>query len=120
LNFKHRLSLSKYSNTQTFKFGVLNNNTVTIYVNLQVVGTDGAGVNGFTLNSGVLTLGPGQNLTNQVLSVFIPSSDVGDTFNWVLSIQWGTTATTDPSQLPNNSFTDTNGIPTSGSFTVLA
>jgi len=120
LNFKHRLSLSKYSNTQTFKMGAVNNNNVTIYVNFQIVGTDGTGVNGFTLNSGVLTLAPGQNVVNLSLSVFIPSSDVGDTFNWTLSIQWGTTATTDPAQLPNNSFTDVNGIPTSGSFTVLS
>jgi len=100
--------------------GAVNNNNVTIYVNFQIVGTDGTGVNGFTLNSGVLTLAPGQNVVNLSLSVFIPSSDVGDTFNWTLSIQWGTTATTDPAQLPNNSFTDVNGIPTSGSFTVLS
>jgi hypothetical protein len=120
VNFKHRLSLSKSANTQTFKVGALNPNNVTIYVNFQIVATDGQGVNGFTINSGVIALAPSQNLTNVVLSVFIPNSDIGDTFNWTLSIQWGTTATTDPSQLPNNGFTDVNGIPTSGSFTVLA
>jgi hypothetical protein len=120
LNFKHRLSLSKSANTQTFTVGALNNNNVTIYVNFQIVATDGQGVNGFTINSGVLTLAPGQNMVNVKLAVFLPNSDIGDTFNWTLSIQWGTTATTDPSQLPNNSFTNANNIPSSGSFTVLA
>jgi hypothetical protein len=121
LNFHHRLSLSKYHNVQTFTVGAVNNNNnVTIYVNFQIVGTDGSGVNGFTINSGVLTATPGKNLVNTQLTVTLPTTDIGDTFNWTLSIQWGTTATTDPSQLPNSSFTDANNIPASGSFTVLA
>jgi hypothetical protein len=119
LNFKHRLSLSKSGGVQTFTLGALNPNNVTIYINFQITASDGSGVNGFIANSGVITLGPGQNSVNNQLIIPIPAADQGHTFSWTLSIQWGTTATTDPSQLPTNSFTDTNGIPTSGSFTVL-
>jgi hypothetical protein len=119
-NFKHRLSLAKAGGVQQYRIGLLNpNSALTIYVNVQVVGTDGAGVAGFTLNTGVLTLSPNQTITNQLLSVTLPASDLGSTFTWTLSIQWGTTATTDPAQLPFNTFTDTGGIPTSGSFTVV-
>jgi hypothetical protein len=119
-NFHHRLSLSRMGGVQTYKIGVLNpNSALTIYVNIQISGTDGAGVNGFTLNTGVITLSPSQTLTNLLLSVTLPASDLGDTFTWTLSIQWGTTAVTDPSQLPFSTFTDSGGIPTSGSFTVV-
>jgi hypothetical protein len=119
-NFHHRLSLSKTGGVQTYKIGVLNpNSALTIYVNVQVVATDGAGVAGFTLNTGVITLSPSQTITNQLLSITLPASDLGSTFTWTLSVQWGTTATTDPAQLPFNTFTDTGGIPTSGSFTVI-
>jgi len=119
MQWTHRLSLSKTGGTQTWKFGVSNgpggSNTVTIYVNVRITATDGS-AGGFTLNSGVLTLGPGKNLVNQQLSITLPATDQGATFNWSVSIQWGTS----PTALTQTTFTDTNGVPTSGSFTVLA
>jgi hypothetical protein len=119
MNWVHRLSLSKTGGTQTWKFGISNgpggSNTVTIYVNVRITVTDGS-AGGFTLNSGVLTLGPGKNLVNQQLSVTVPGSDLGVTFNWSVSVQWGTS----PTALTNTTFTDTNAVPTSGSFTVLS
>jgi hypothetical protein len=119
INWTHRLSLSKTGGTQTWKFGISNgpagSNTVTIYVNVRITVTDGS-FGTTTLNSGVLTLGPGKNLVNQQLSETFNSSEIGTTFSWSVSIQWGTS----PTALTNNTFTDTNNVPTSGSFTVLA
>jgi hypothetical protein len=119
MQWTHRLSLSKTGGTQTWKFGISNgpagSNTVTIYVNVRITATDGS-AGGFTLNSGVLTLGPGKNLVNQQLSITLPASDQGSTFNWTVSIQWGTS----PTALTQTTFTDTTNVPTSGSFTVLA
>jgi hypothetical protein len=115
MNWVHRLSISKTGGVQTWKFGVLNNNNDTIYVQVQITGTDGSGVNGFTIASPVLTLNAGKNLVGQTLSVVIPASDIGDTFQWSAVILWGTS----PTNLSNTS-TLNQGVPTSGSFTVLA
>jgi hypothetical protein len=111
----HRLSLSKTGGVQTWRFGVQNPNNDTIYVNVQITVTDGTGVNGFTLNSGVITLSASKNLVNITVSQTIPAADLGDTFTWNAVIQWGTS----PTDLSNTS-TLNNGVPTSGSFTVLA
>jgi hypothetical protein len=119
LTWNHRFSLAKYNNVQTFKYGFKSNSTTTIYAAVTVVGVDGVGVNGFTLTSQVFTLTPNKNIANQNLSQTFDSSQIGDTFQFTVVIHWGTTATTDPSQLPFTS-TLSNGAPTSGSFTVLA
>ena len=116
--WNHRFSLSKYNNVLTFRLGALNPSTVTEYVSLRVVATDSTGVDSFILNSAVMALSPGQNLVHIDLSQTFTQSQVGETFTFNISIQWGLTAATDPAQLPFNS-TANNGQPTSGSFTVL-
>jgi len=119
LTWNHRFSLSRYNGVQTFKYGFKSNSTTTIYASVTITGVDGVGVNGFTLTSQVFTLTPNKNISNQILTQTFDSSQLGDTFTFTAVIHWGTTATTDPSQLPFTS-TLTNGAPTSGSFTVLA
>jgi len=110
----HRLSVSKTGGMQTWKFGVQNPNNDTIFVNVQITASDGTGVNGFTLNSGVITLNANKNSVGLTVSVTLPAGDIGDTFTWTAVIQWGTS----PTALVNTS-TQNNGVPTSGSFTVL-
>jgi hypothetical protein len=110
-NWKHRLSLSKLNGLQTFKFGVLNpNNATTIFVNVQINGIDGSGSAPFTLNTGVIALTPGQNLTNQQLTQAFTIA--GETWTFTAVIQWGLS----PNALTATS-TANNGVPTSGSFT---
>jgi len=117
--WNHRFSLSKYNGVQTFRFGFKSNSTTTIYAAVVITGVDGSGVPGFTLTSQVYTLTPNKNISNQALTQTFDISQEGDTFVFTMVIHWGTTATTDASQLPFTS-TLTNGAPTSGSFTVLA
>jgi len=119
LTWNHRFSLSKYNDVQTFKYGFKSNSTTTIYASVTITGVDGIGVNGFTLTSQVFTLTPNKNISNQILTQTFDSSQIGDTFTFTAVIHWGTTPTSDPSQLPFTS-TLSNGAPTSGSFTVLA
>jgi hypothetical protein len=119
VNWVHRLSLAKTGGVQTWKFGVNNGangaNNVTIYVNVRITITDGA-QGGRVLNSGPITLGPNAHQNNLQLSTTFTAAAQGTTFNWSISIQWGTSPTT----MTNTSFTDTSNVPTSGSFTVLA
>ena len=116
----HRFSLSKYSNVQTFKFGVKSNSTdTTIYFSVTITGVDGNGASGFTLTSQVSTLAPNKNLAGLTMSQTFSPSQVGETFTFQVTLHWGTTATSEPSQLPYASVA-TNGALTSGSFTVLA
>jgi hypothetical protein len=119
MQWTHRLSISKTGGVQTWKFGISNgpagSNNVTIYVNVRITITDGS-FPPVTLNSGVLTLGPGKNLVNQQLSTTFNAGEIGTTFSWSVSIQWGTS----PTALTQTTFTDTTGVPTSGSFTVLS
>jgi hypothetical protein len=116
--WNHRFSLSKYSNVQTWKLGASNPSIVTEYISIQILGIDNTGVSGFTLSTSVITLTPGQNIVHINLTKTFSSSQIGETFTFNISIQWGLTATTDPNALPFNS-TVSNGQPTSGSFTVL-
>ena len=117
--WNHRFSLSKYSNVLSFKLGATNPSSVTEYVSLKVVATSNDGLSSFILNSPVIALGPGQNVNHITLSQTFSSSQIGQTFTFNISIQWGLTATTDPAQLPFNS-TTAIGSPTTGTFTVLA
>jgi hypothetical protein len=112
-HWKHRLSLSKSSGEQTFFVGVKNPNNVPIFVNVQVTGVDGSG-DTFTANSGVIRLGPGQNMVNIAISQPFDQSLVGETFTFNSVIQWGTSA----SSLTQTS-TLSQGAPTSGSFTIV-
>jgi hypothetical protein len=116
-NFKHRLSLSKTGGLQTFKFGILNpNNATTIFAQVEIDGTDGSGTTGFTLTSAVFTLTPGQNLTNQALSQQFGQQNLGEVWTVTAVIHWGTT----PTSLNQTSTSSTGGVPTSGSFTIVA
>jgi hypothetical protein len=116
MNWVHRLSLSKTGGVQTWKFGTLNQNNDTIYVSVRITAVDGSGTSPVVLNSPVVALTPGKNLTGQTLSYVFTVP--GETWNWNAVIQWGTTPTSDPSQLPFSS-TLNQGVPISGSFTVL-
>jgi hypothetical protein len=117
--WNHRFSLARYNNVQTFKLGAFNPSNVTEYISIRVDASDGTGVAGFSLRSDVIALGPLQNVNHVFLTQTFSPSQVGETFTFNVSIQWGLTATTDPSQLPFNSTASINGAPTSGSFTVL-
>jgi hypothetical protein len=97
---------------------VKNNATTTIYFSVTLSAVDGTGAP-FTLTSQVFSAGHNKNVQGITLSETFDSSFIGDTYTFSVVIHWGTTATTDPSQLPFTS-TLTNGAPTSGSFTILA
>jgi hypothetical protein len=102
---------------QTFKFGILNpNNATTIFAQVEIDGTDGSGTTGFTLTSAVFTLTPGQNLTNQALSQQFGQQNLGEVWTVTAVIHWGTT----PTSLNQTSTSSTGGVPTSGSFTIVA
>ena len=120
MNWKHRLSISKTGGVQTWKFGIFNPNNDTLFVQVQITGTDGSGVSDFTVTSTVLVVAPTSSvnppLNNQQLSFTFPASDIGDTFNWSATIMWGTSATS----LSGTSTASTPGVPASGSFTVIA
>jgi hypothetical protein len=116
VGFKHRLSLSKNGNAQTFRFGVLNpNNATTLFVQVEIDGIDGSGTKPFTLTSAVFSLTPGQNLINQALIQPFGPQNIGETWTVSMSIHWGTS----PTSLNNVSTSSTGGVPTSGSFTIV-
>jgi hypothetical protein len=120
MTWNHRFSLSKYNDIQTWTFGVKSNSTGgKIYFAVSITVTDGSGSTPFTLVTQVFSLSPHKNLNGLTLSAAFSPSQIGETWNFIAVIHWGTQATTDPSQLPFVS-TATNGAPTSGSFTVLA
>jgi hypothetical protein len=113
----HRLSIQRLGGVQTWRFGILNtDNATTVYAAVRVTINDGPGVSQITLTTQVFTIGPSRNLLNLSLSQTFTQSGV--TFSFTAVILWGTNATTDPSQLPFQS-TDNQGVPVSGSFTVL-
>ena len=121
MTWNHRFSLSKYNNVQTWRMGVKSNSTAasgTLYFAITVTVTDGSGTTPFAVTTQVYSLAPHQNINQINLSATFSPSQIGETWNFIAVIHWGTTATTDPSQLPFIS-TLTNGAPTSGSFTVL-
>jgi hypothetical protein len=120
-NWKQRLQLSKVSNTQTWKFGIVNtDNSTTIFAQVQINVIDGAGTAPFTLTSPVFTLTPGQVINNQVLTKsFDPNVDVGKSFTFQMQIVWGTSPTALTQQSTDVLGGPTTGIRTSGSFTVL-
>jgi len=116
-NFKHRLSLSKSGGLQAFKFGINNpNNATTLFAQVEINGTDGSGVAGFTLTSAVFTLAPSQSVLNQVLSQQFGLQNLGEAWTVTMVIHWGTT----PTSLTQTSTSSTGGVPTSGSFTIVA
>jgi hypothetical protein len=118
--WRHRLSLSKMTGQQVWKFGISNPNNDTLYVQVQVTGADGSGVSGFTTISAVLVVAPtnavNPPLNNQLLTFTFPSGDLGATFTWSATIMWGTSPTT----ITSISTDSAAGIPMSGSFTVIA
>jgi hypothetical protein len=120
MNWIHRLSLSKTGGVQQWKFGISNPNNDTLYVQVQITGTDGSGVSGFTTTSTVLVVAPTNSvnppLNNQVLTFTFPPSDKGDTFTWSATIMWGTS----PASITGISTDSAPGIPTAGSFTIIA
>jgi hypothetical protein len=118
--WNHRFSLARYNNVQTWKLGMQNiDNTTTIYASMRIDAIDGQGTSPFTLVSQVFTLTPLQNLNHIFLTQTFSTSQINETWTFTVSIQWGTTATADPAQLPFNSIDTINGAPNSGSFTVL-
>ena len=115
MHWLHRLSLSRTGGVETWTVGVLNpNSNVTLYVNVQIIASDGSGTPGFTVNSGVIKLAPNTNLNNLPLSITVPASDLGHTLTWAAVIQYGTTSSLGASSTANE------GVPTSGSFTVVS
>jgi hypothetical protein len=122
MSWKHRLSVSKTtpSGTQTWKFGISNPNNDTLFVQVVINGTDGTGVNGFTASSLILTVNPTNAVTpplnGQIITFTFPTTDQGDTFTFTAVIHWGTT----PTSQPFTSTDSTPGVPTSGSFTIVA
>jgi hypothetical protein len=120
-NWKQRLQLSKVSNTQTWRFGIVNiDNSTTIFAQVQIDVVDGAGTAPFTLTSQVFTLTSGQVINNQFLTEsFDPNVDVGKSFTFQMTIFWGTSPTALTQQSRDVLGGPSTGIRTSGSFTVL-
>jgi hypothetical protein len=120
MSWRHRLSISKNGGVQQWKFGISNPNNDTLYVQVQISGSDGSGVSGFTVTSTVLVVAPTNSvnppLNNQQLSFTFPAGDIGDTFTWSATIMWGAS----PTSLTGTSSDSAPGIPTSGSFTITA
>jgi len=120
MSWKHRLSVSKTGGVQQWKFGISNPNNDTLFVQVQVTGSDGSGVSAFTTTSTVLVVAPtnatNPPLNNQLLTLTFPPGDIGDTFTWSATILWGTSATS----ITGTSTDSAPGIPTGGSFTITA
>jgi hypothetical protein len=114
LSWKHRLSLSKSGNTQTWRIGVTNlDNATTIFVQVQISAVDGAGVDGITITTGVIQLAPLQVSDNNILTQTFTTS--GQAWTFTAKILWGTSATS----LPFTSTDTVGGVPNSGSFSTV-
>ena len=114
-NWKHRLSLSKNNNFQTWNVAIKNmSGNTTIYAMIVINGVDGSGAESFTLTSSILNLGPNKSTTNIQLTKMFTNAEIGETFVFNMLISWGTT----PNALIFQS-TANQGIRTSGSFTIF-
>lgn len=115
LHWKHRVSLSRVNDTIVFVAGLYNPNNVTLFAIPQIF------LSGFpkllVAESGVLTLRPGENLLNIPIAFTLNAQDIG---NWTFRIQvdWWSGSTFGYLRLTSN--TSAAGIPSTGTFTVLA
>jgi uncharacterized membrane protein len=109
-----RLELSAGSATQSYVMLVLNPNiNTTLFVNVQITVTTDSGLRSFTVNSGVLQAGPGQQLDIRISQVFTGVS-AGQAFTFSAQILWGTS----PTALTNISTQHDPRAPIAGTFSI--
>jgi hypothetical protein len=116
-HWKHVLSYLKQatSTNQDFAWGISNsNNSTTLYLDVSVTGFSQNGVETFNVDSGLLTLLPGQTVTNLHLIQGFGQSDSGSTFYFNTVVRWGISR-----DILNLSNSSAEG-PISGSFTIKA
>ena len=114
--WSQKISLSKSGTaTQSWLYIVWNENKQsTVYAAITISGTDGSGVNSFTVTSSVFKLNA-YGLAFGTLTETFNNAQVGDTFHFTAVLLWGTTSTTNPAALP---YVGSYSI--TGSFTVTA
>jgi hypothetical protein len=114
--WKQKLSLAKNNFQQTWKFGIVNNDlSTTIYAQVQVSAIDGSGSAPFTTTTAVVTLLPGQSVSNLLATQTFTRADIGASFTFQAVILWGTS----PTVLDQRSTAVTSQERTSGSFIIL-
>jgi hypothetical protein len=110
----HRVSLSRSLGVQRWSYFAFNlNGNKTVYAAITVTGIDSGGTSTFTDTTHVFTISP-FHLVTGTLSQTFSGANLGDTYHFTMVIRWGTTATTNPSQLPFVGF-----YSLSGSFTII-
>ncbi|HVH15290.1 MAG TPA: hypothetical protein VNA15_06195, partial [Candidatus Angelobacter sp.] len=110
LSWTHHLSLAENSNMQTWTAKLANPNSVTVYAQVTIVGTDGTGTTGFTTISSTFTLTGGASITPTITQTF-PATDIGVKFHFTATIMWGTSPT---------ALTSPGGNTKTGSFTIVS
>jgi len=116
-HWKHVLSYLKQATytSQDFAWGVSNpNNSTTLYLDVSITGFSQNGVETFSVDSGLLTLLPGQTVTNLHLVQRFGQLDSGSTFYFNTIVRWGISR--DTLNLSNSSAEAL----ISGSFTIKA
>ncbi|TMI34959.1 PKD domain-containing protein [Candidatus Bathyarchaeota archaeon] len=92
LHWRHRLSITRDGGVQTFTVGLLNPNTnVTLYARVQISIIGDTGIRTLSVSSVVFQLLPGQTLSDARLAVVFNSGDIGHSFTFTGTIQWGST-----------------------------
>ncbi len=125
LNWKNRVSLSDVSSSITpnrrsapfeiFTVGISNpNNGIALFVNIEIftVSINGGVISG----TGTFQLGPGQHINNLFIGVPVSPNEVGTTITFTAQLQWDTVFR---APLTFTTSSSAQGVPTSGSFTVV-
>jgi len=113
LTYTHKLSIGKTGGVQSFKVGINNPDSHTIYAQVTVTAIGSLG-DTFTVTSPVVTIAPSSSATNIPLSITVSPSMIGETFTFSTSIAVGL----DPVNLDGTS-TKATGAILHGSFTVV-
>lgn len=122
LVFSKTISLASSGGTQTFKMGVTNVDTQTLFVQGTVTATDTAtGTVTLIGTTGVFSIAPGAGTNNQVMTITIPKSAAGLTFavSFSLTVSTDSRALTDTSLLTGFSTVNNGNAKVNGTFTVF-
>jgi PKD repeat protein len=113
-HWKHVLSYPEQATStgQDFTWGIYNpNNSTTLYLDVSITGFSQTGDEAFNVDSGLVSLLPGQTITNLHLVQTFGPSEIGAKFYFDTIIRWGV------SQDKLNFSNSSTETPISGSFT---
>ncbi len=115
VTWQHRLSLSNNRAVETWSYLAFNlNENKTIYAAIIVTGTDSAGTTAFVDTTPIFMINSSQLVSGSISQTFT-NANLGQSYQFIIAIRWGTTATTNPKALP---FIGLYTI--SGSFTITS